>query len=161
MSDDQNRANCEPSNAAPSADYAVGYGRPPQAYRWRKGVSGNPKGRPKRAERAWTARQFDTDFLLEANAMKQIVVNGKVQSVSMIQLVIRRLLTDAAQGKFRAVRDAIKLLQQANRGRAFANPALFDFLEKLEREAIDTSDPVKREEIAHFLNLLREQSRRY
>lgn len=161
MSHDPKKANHDPSDAAPSADYTVGYGRPPLASRWRKGVSGNPKGRPKRTERAWTARQFDTDFLLEANAMKQVRVNGKVESVPMMQLIIRRLLTDAAQGKFRAVREAFKHLQQAYRARAFSNSALFDYLEKMERQAIDISDPVKREEIVYFLNLIREQSRRY
>lgn len=29
-----------------SNEYAVGYGKPPQASRFRKGQSGNPKGRP-------------------------------------------------------------------------------------------------------------------
>lgn len=28
-------------------DYEVGYGKPPEASRWQKGQSGNPKGRPK------------------------------------------------------------------------------------------------------------------
>jgi hypothetical protein len=30
------------------ADYEIGYGRPPASGRFRSGVSGNPKGRPKR-----------------------------------------------------------------------------------------------------------------
>ena len=30
-----------------SRNYEVGWGRPPQASRWRPGQSGNPKGRPK------------------------------------------------------------------------------------------------------------------
>lgn len=28
-------------------DYDIGYGKPPKASRWKKGQSGNPKGRPK------------------------------------------------------------------------------------------------------------------
>lgn len=28
-------------------DYDIGYGKPPEANRWQKGQSGNPKGRPK------------------------------------------------------------------------------------------------------------------
>ena len=31
----------------PSGNYAVGYGRPPSHSRFRKGVSGNPRGRPR------------------------------------------------------------------------------------------------------------------
>ena len=30
------------------ADYEVGYGKPPKSRRFQPGVSGNPKGRPKR-----------------------------------------------------------------------------------------------------------------
>ncbi len=33
--------------AAETTDYEVGYGRPPVAARFKKGTSGNPKGRPK------------------------------------------------------------------------------------------------------------------
>jgi len=32
----------------PPRDYEVGYRKPPAAFRFKKGVSGNPKGRPQR-----------------------------------------------------------------------------------------------------------------
>lgn len=35
----------------PMGDHSVGYGRPPKATRFRKGQSGNPKGRAKKTER--------------------------------------------------------------------------------------------------------------
>jgi hypothetical protein len=34
----------------PPRNYSVGYGRPPEASRFRKGHSGNPQGRPKGAK---------------------------------------------------------------------------------------------------------------
>jgi Family of unknown function (DUF5681) len=36
-----------PMDRSPDPDYEVGYGRPPKASQFRKGQSGNPKGRPK------------------------------------------------------------------------------------------------------------------
>jgi hypothetical protein len=30
------------------ADYEIGYGKPPERTRWKKGQSGNPRGRPKK-----------------------------------------------------------------------------------------------------------------
>ena len=39
-----------PRERKPTGDYEVGYGRPPKHTRFKKGVSGNPKGRPKGAK---------------------------------------------------------------------------------------------------------------
>jgi hypothetical protein len=44
MTGDNNRSIGQP---AAWSDDAVGYGRPPKATRFRKGESGNPRGRPK------------------------------------------------------------------------------------------------------------------
>jgi Family of unknown function (DUF5681) len=46
-----------------SGDYEVGYGKPPKATQFQRGVSGNPKGRPKKA------MDFDTEFLRESEAL--------------------------------------------------------------------------------------------
>ncbi|NJL50895.1 MAG: hypothetical protein HC909_04470, partial [Blastochloris sp.] len=55
----------------PCKDYEVGYGKPPLSGRFVKGVSGNPRGRPKKARPA--SPQPDTSardrFLAEADRM--------------------------------------------------------------------------------------------
>ena len=45
----QDESTPKQNPAAPTPDYAVGYGKPPLHTRFRKGRSGNPRGRPKRA----------------------------------------------------------------------------------------------------------------
>ena len=41
----------------------AGYGRPPIDGRFKKGTSGNPRGRPPKIERSLTPRQMRRDFL--------------------------------------------------------------------------------------------------
>jgi hypothetical protein len=45
-------------NKSRSKDYQVGYGRPPAAFRFLKGVSGNPEGKRKRAKAPNLASQL-------------------------------------------------------------------------------------------------------
>ena len=42
------------SDDATDRDYDVGYGKPPKATRFRKGQTGNPKGRPKTSKNVGT-----------------------------------------------------------------------------------------------------------
>lgn len=161
MSDDPKIANRESSNAAPSADYTVGYGRPPKASQWKKGVSGNPRGRPKRLGRAWSQRQYYFDFLTEANALVPVTVNGKRRMEPFISVVLRQQLADAARGKFHAVKEVLKLMIEAHRYRARCAPTLFRRLDEMEILVAEDGDPYWSESNLDFLELARKQSRRF
>jgi hypothetical protein len=86
--------------------YAVGYGKPPLATRFRKGCSGNPTGRPKRARGVRT---------LVAEALAQRVVireGGKTSEVSKSEALVISLVTKALQGDMRATEQVLRLMQE-------------------------------------------------
>jgi len=72
----------------------VGYGRPPVATRFKKGQSGNPKGRPKRDRRAPT---IDVSSI----TMKPVKVlrNGAEVEITTYEARLRQALAKAATGK--------------------------------------------------------------
>lgn len=65
-------------------DYAVGYGRPPENTRFRKGQSGNPRGRRKGAK-SW---KTVVDEVL--NEKITIIVKGKPRRVTRKEALARR-----------------------------------------------------------------------
>lgn len=87
-------------------DYAVGYGKPPKHSRWKKGQSGNPRGRPK------GARGLKTDLHDELVATMEIQINGKRVSGSKQRLMLKTLTARAAMGDVRATNMLITLMLQ-------------------------------------------------
>lgn len=74
-------------------DYEVGYGKPPKHSRFKKGLSGNPKGRPPR----------QPDLLTElARVLGQkvtITVNDSRERVTIQQAILLRLRDQALHGE--------------------------------------------------------------
>jgi len=88
-----------------SASYKVGYGRPPAEHRFRKGVSGNPKGRAK------GTRNFATLFMKAMTKSVTITENGKRKKISKLEAAVTQLANDAARGDKKAIQLAVALLQ--------------------------------------------------
>ena len=89
--------------SAPSSEYQVGYGKPPRHSRFKKGKSGNPRGRPKRSE---SFARLAQRTLNERIAIKE---NGERRVISKLEAVLKQLINKAASGDARAIREVFKL----------------------------------------------------
>ena len=73
-------------------DYEVGYGRPPKKTQFKKGKSGNPKGRPK--------RRLDVASTLERTLAEQIAIldGEQMQEMSAGEAVLYKQIRKAMKG---------------------------------------------------------------
>jgi hypothetical protein len=85
------------------AKYEVGYGRPPKHTRFRRGSSGNPKGRPRALKNL--AAVFDTAL----NERVPVNDNGKHKKIKMFEAIVKQAVRKAAGGDQRALRLVIDL----------------------------------------------------
>jgi hypothetical protein len=81
-----------------SDSYEVGYGKPPKDTQFKKGSSGNPKGRPKKT------LDFDHALLRESRVSVTINENGQRLRVSKHELVIKQMIHKAIGGSIPAAR---------------------------------------------------------
>ncbi len=95
-------------------NYEVGYGKPPVEGRFRKGKSGNPKGRPK------NTRNFKTDLEEVLDAKVTVTESGKPKKVSSQKAALLRLREQALAGNPRALDKLLDLAREAGEAREAA-----------------------------------------
>jgi hypothetical protein len=78
--------------------YDIGYGKPPRDTQFKKGVSGNPKGRPKKA------LDFEHELIKESKSLMTINENGRSKRISKHKAVIKQLINKAMSGNIPAAR---------------------------------------------------------
>ena len=78
-------------------DYDIGYGKPPKDTQFKKGQSGNPKGRPK------GTKNFKTDLKEELAEQVLISEDGKRRPVSKQRALIKRVTQKGLVGDIRAI----------------------------------------------------------
>jgi Family of unknown function (DUF5681) len=74
-------------------DHAIGYGRPPKATQFKKGQSGNPKGRPKGSRPIGAVLQ---EILGQRIAVTE---NGRTRRLPALEVMLRRLANDAMRNE--------------------------------------------------------------
>ena len=85
------------SDGKPPGAHDDGYGKPPMVRRFKPGVTGNPKGRPK------GAKNRKTIVKTVANEMHTVIDDGQRRQRSTLELVLLRLRIKAVQdGNVRA-----------------------------------------------------------
>ena len=82
----------------------VGPGHPPLEHRFRKGMSGNPKGRPKKE------RSLRKLVEAELDQFAWITQNGKRVRLTLREVVAKTVVKDAAKGDDKALDRLIKLI---------------------------------------------------
>lgn len=87
-------------------DYEVGYGKPPKHTRFRKGQSGNPRGRPK------GARGLTASLRRELETKIPIREGGREMRLTKAEAMAKRLTNDALTGDMKALLALLKLDQQ-------------------------------------------------
>ena len=88
---------------SPSEKYAVGYGRPPEHSKWKKGQCGNPKRIRKRSIKP-VATMVDEFFAREF----VVIENGISERRSAFEIIFLQLWNKAMAGNTRALR-AVKM----------------------------------------------------
>lgn len=107
----------------------VGYGSPPKATRFKKGVSGNPRGRPKGSLNVATVL---TKTLREKVAIHE---NGRRKMVTKLEAALKQLVNKAAAGDLRALRHLTALAHDAEAQQSVRDGQLQD-LGELDRDVM-------------------------
>ena len=95
------------------SDRKVGYGNPPEHSRFKKGVSANPKGRPKR-------QPPEVGEVIKGvmDASVEYLEGGRTRKATRRELSVKRHLKRAMEGNTGAAEALLKLRAQAQRNRA-------------------------------------------
>jgi hypothetical protein len=85
-------------------DYEIGYSKPPKHTRFKKGKSGNQKGRPK------GAKSFSTDLREELSEKVPVRENGKVRILSKQRAILKAQVSKAMAGDIRAAQSVVSMV---------------------------------------------------
>lgn len=85
-------------------DDKVGYKKPPKKSQFKKGKSGNPKGRPPK-------KIFHKAFIDAMGDTVTIVLNGEKVTMSVQDAIIKKMMVDAMHGKQTATKNLIEILK--------------------------------------------------
>jgi hypothetical protein len=86
----------------------VGYGKPPKHTRFKKGQSGNPKGRKPRSRNTSTLLREELESIIEVHE------GGRTKRLTKREALIKTLVNDAITGKNQARPLLLKIIEIEN-----------------------------------------------
>jgi hypothetical protein len=95
----------------------IGPGRPPEANQFRKGTSGNPKGRPK-SRRASSISDFD--IILDRTLT--VTQDGKPRELTLEEALQHRTYQEAIKGNRASQREVLKMIAKREKWLAAKRP---------------------------------------
>lgn len=100
--------------------FGTGYGQPPKDGQFKKGQSGNPKGRPKTVKDEFSlADQRTLNMILDvADRTVPVRENGEVKYMTMREVAVNALFNKGAKGDPRALATVFALTQRGDIARA-------------------------------------------
>jgi hypothetical protein len=89
-----------------TGDYEVGYGKPPCHTQFKKGQSGNPRGRPSGSKNVAT---------LVSEALNERVIvaeNGGRRKITKREAIIKQLVNQSAKADWRAIKILLEIMRE-------------------------------------------------
>ncbi len=106
----------KPNTTGAGQCYEVGYGKPPKAGRFRKGQSGNPKGRKPSEE------NFLSIFRRLATRRIKANIDGAPRTLTLAEAIIAKNYQAALQGDQIAMGNILKLVDLAGEFQDWSDP---------------------------------------
>jgi len=94
------------SGDVPSDDYKVGYGRPPKHTQFKRGQSGNPRGRPRKSKQVEALIRHELDITI---VLKE---GGREVRISKREAIIKQLVNSAIKGDAKPLQMMIAHLEK-------------------------------------------------
>lgn len=104
--------------STPSPTYKVGYGKPPKATRFKKGQSGNPRGRKKSDENLVIV------FKRLASRLVKVSINGVTKTMPMAQAIVLQNMKAALNQDQIAMGNILRLAEAGGEFMDWTNPEL-------------------------------------
>jgi Family of unknown function (DUF5681) len=90
-------------------DYEIGYGKPPRHTRFKKGQSGNPRGRPREA------KNLPTLLTKALNERVIVTENDGRRKITKREAIITQLVNRSANADLRAMKILLDVIQDIER----------------------------------------------